>query len=127
MKRLILIALLALPLTITAHNIGQTHFDWDHSGLDTNGLPTTLTGFVVQCGNAPGVYTYSYPITDGSARYVTISELGLPDGRWYCSTYAMNPIGASAPSNEVDFYLVGGQKVEPAVPAAPYGLTILDQ
>lgn len=125
MKRLILIALLALPLTITAHNIGQTHFDWDHSGLDVNGNPTDLTGFVVSCGAQSGEYTINYTIPDGAARHVTTAELGLTDGVWYCQHVATNIVGPSAPSTEKRFRLAGGLPVVEGVPAAPGDLVLV--
>lgn len=115
---------LALPITITAHNIGQTHVDWQHSGLDVQGNPTDLTGFVISCGPVSGQYTVEYNLPDGAARHATVAELGLADGVWYCQHVALNHVGASPPSTETRFRLAGGLPVVEGVPAAPSDLVL---
>lgn len=125
----IILAALSLLLIIggvTAHNIGQTHIDWQHGGTDVNGVTTTLVGFTVYCGAAPGQYTVSQFIPDPSTRHVTTSQLGLTDGEWYCRATASNAVGESAPSEELHFFMLGGTQYNPGVPVAPYDLVIGD-
>lgn len=124
MKKLLLALLLVAPLSITAHNIGQTHMDWNHTGLDVNGHPTDLLNFTVSCGPASGQYSTIYNIPDGNARHVTTAELNLADGVWYCQTTASNYIGESGPSDEIRFRLAGGLPITEGVPAAPGNLVL---
>lgn len=122
--RMLLILALCLPIMISAHNIGQSHLEWEHDNRDVNGNPTELTGFTISCGENSGQYSIVYNIQDGTARHVTVAELGLSDGVWYCQHVAVNRFGVSAPSTEQRFRLAGGLPVVEGVPAAPGDLRL---
>jgi len=122
----LLAAVLLLPLVVNiqADVQGQSHFHWQHDGLDMLNRPTTITGFTLRCGETSGEYPYSYFVPDGAARTNPVSDV-VADGDWYCAATATNEWGESPPSEEVRFLVVGGVKVRHPVPAAPYGLLVL--
>jgi len=129
MKRYIqalLAAVLLLPLVvdIQADIQNQSHFHWRHDGLDVLNRPTVVHQFTLRCGDTSGIYEHIYVVPDGTARNNPVSDV-VPDGDWYCVITASNENGESLPSEEVHFLVVGGVKVKPPVPAAPYGLLVL--
>ena len=125
MKRLLFALLMAMVTLSSAHQIGQTHLDWNHDGLDVNGNPENLVGFTIYYGSTPGVYPNAYPVTDPTARSVNISAFAQADGEYYCVVKAVDADGnESAPTGEVHFFVTAGAVVLPAAPAAPYNLTI---
>lgn len=123
MKRFLALLLLLAPLTLTAHLTDQMHLDWEHSGTDINGNPTTLSGFTIYCGQQSRAYTYSEAIPDASQRSIDFAAMSLTDGAWYCAISAVNVFGVeSAYSNEVLFQMAGGEMIPPSrvpAPAAP--------
>jgi hypothetical protein len=73
---------------------------WTPPTMNTDGTPlTTLAGYKVLYGNAPGNYTHELSITDPSATSFTVT--GLAPGTWYFAMKAVDTAGnESAPSGE---------------------------
>jgi len=98
MKKLFLILLIILPLTITAAptDVPVTEFFWDHDGVDA-------ATFDLRC-NGSTVVTVPEP-----ARSALISDANLPDGPQDCVIFVLSPEGyESNPSNTVNFTMSGG-------------------
>ncbi len=133
MKKLLLIMLLVMPMTVTAlpYTADGTTFNATHSGRMTDGSTADITGYVVYCGDSPGVYaagvTFNSP---GSTFSALVSDVvsGSGDFVKYC---AITSFGAdnleSQYSAEVSVNFTSGtvQKTNVvAVPDAPFSLEV---
>ena len=119
------LAALMLPLflAITYNGIAATgtpYFVWEKMpATDMNGNATSLTGFTVYCGNGTRAYTVETFLPDPLATEIPVSDVVTADGDYYCALTASNSAGESAYSEEVHFFLNGGNVLFPAVPGAP--------
>jgi len=102
MKKLLLIALLLLPLPVLADTFA---FTWDPVTTDTNGNQLfDLIGYKLYTSTQSGVYTTVAATVSAAATNVTINKT-IP-ANYFAVVRAYNSAGEAANSNEVTFSVV---------------------
>ena len=119
MKKLFILFLLLLPLTVVFAAIPKDAIlNWSAPTTNTDGTPVTdLAGYRVYCGTVTGIYPTVMDV--GNITSYKVSDILTADKTYYCAITAYDFNGnESAYSNEVTFPL------DRLGPVAPTGLKV---
>ena len=103
LKRLVLLSVLALALSGCSlyADHGEPHkITWTPSD--------NAFGYELWCGPESGVYTSNNNIAGGQVTELPLSLVTLTEGINFCAMTAYNFHGSSGYSNEINFYIIGG-------------------
>jgi hypothetical protein len=103
----------AAPAPPTGSVTGPAQISWVAPAVDVNGLPITVTGYVIQYGTTD----FSQSVTV-AANITTYTFQNLQSGTWQFRVIAKDSSGASAPSNPVTLVIAGNQVCGNAPPVA---------
>lgn len=98
-------------------NKASLAWEWAKGQPPNDGDPES---FLAKCGKVQGVYNVQTPISDPTARTVSLRSILNGQGKWFCVVAATNRYGQSGNSNEVSFDAG-------AVPADPTGAKVQAQ
>jgi len=109
----------AQPVIAVDIDKGKLQFSWTQG---SGGMPTF---FKSKCGTSSGTHgtLFSQSFVQSSDNLYTIpvsAATANSPGTYFCVVVAGNPVGESAPTNEISFFAG-------TVPAAPIGLGVLAQ
>ena len=123
MKKLLLVFLLCLPITVTFAVPGDTYY----LVFDKNPVSENVVSFIVNCNDNLTVYSTSNLATANTQWRTPNNFCGILDGDYHVTVIATNSAGNSPPSNGVDFFISGGIAYHPpiTVPGAPTNLGIV--